>query len=483
MLREAAAFPGVSSATLSMKLSSLAFLLLCGCSSSSSPPSSAASPDASSDAPVGPASVAIACNDNVADVYVTPSSLPAMTDALRGAIVRCAMDGVASVSALSSALTTAGVSGVTLTTGVTKVRIAYRTYRSGTTPGVGSAEVWLPDQLEPGAPVIVVAHGTAGLAPTCAPSQANPPITEVQSLSLPYAGSGYIVVAPDYAGLGTAGVQGYQIADDTVHSLLDAARAVHNLVDPGKASRPVVITGHSEGGQATLLGQAYARSYYPEGNVIAVVAESAAWTRNVDADLKTAMGNPSAPITGPVGAITFLGLSAAAANVLGPTHELDYFAPAHRAALQSLVDSQCVGPLITLLPKVTPTLSDLLDPTFQTTLTKCLAGGACDEPGKGYLAEEEASNADLKADPAGPPILLLQGLMDTVVTPSDAACTIASLEQQGVKPPQLCTYPSAQHDTTPETAAPFALEWVEALWRGTALPTCDGAGLPKCGGM
>ena len=51
--------------------------------------------------------------------------------------------------------------------------------------------------------MVVVAHPSEGMADSCATSR-HP--DSLRDLALPWAAQGYPVIAPDYAGLGTAGV-------------------------------------------------------------------------------------------------------------------------------------------------------------------------------------------------------------------------------------------------------------------------------------
>ena len=209
--------------------------------------------DASPPVVVAPA---IACNDTPSSVYVTPSGLSPMTTDARGAIVRCAFDTTLSQSDVATELTNASDTGVTATSGVTLYRIAYRTYREDGVPGVATARVYLPTNPRTlPLPIIAVAHPTVGLAASCAPSE-DP--ASLQNLALPWAASGFAVVATDYAGLGNEGVQGYAGNHDQAHSLLDSARALRALVDARAFDDRVVLVGHSQGGGAVLAAQGLA---------------------------------------------------------------------------------------------------------------------------------------------------------------------------------------------------------------------------------
>lgn len=98
---------------------------------------------------------------------------------------------------------------------------------------------------------IVWNHGTAGINPNCAPSNQK---TLQYGWRAPYqlASSGYAVIGPDYAGLGSRLPQGFMYmsgylhAGDSAYSLVAARKAIGSLL-----SDEWVAMGHSEGGQTT----------------------------------------------------------------------------------------------------------------------------------------------------------------------------------------------------------------------------------------
>jgi pimeloyl-ACP methyl ester carboxylesterase len=142
-------------------------------------------------------------------------------------------------------------------------------YRSESATGAPRAEtgvIVVPHGRAPqgGWPVIAWDHGTNGVGPACAPSRSP-------DLFLPtyghfvaaLAGAGYVVVAPDYEGLGVAGeVSPYAELESEGRSTVDAVRAAHRIVadlTPGW-----VVIGHSQGGQAALGTAQLAATRAPE---------------------------------------------------------------------------------------------------------------------------------------------------------------------------------------------------------------------------
>lgn len=98
-------------------------------------------------------------------------------------------------------------------------------------------------------PVLASTHGTWGTAEQCAPSlssrffELTPALDAVRR--------GYVVVAPDYPGLGSPGPHPYLVGTVTGRSVLDAVRAAGAI--PGAAAgNRFAVWGESQGGHAAL---------------------------------------------------------------------------------------------------------------------------------------------------------------------------------------------------------------------------------------
>jgi acetyl esterase/lipase len=125
-----------------------------------------------------------------------------------------------------------------------------------------------PQGAEPegGRPVAVWAHGTTGLGDECAPSKKEP-FTIMGAAAL--LDAGYIVVAPDYEGLGTPGeIHPYLVGEAEGRNVLDAAR----LARVAGGNDQVVAWGHSQGGHAVLFAREIAPDYAPELDLRGVAA-------------------------------------------------------------------------------------------------------------------------------------------------------------------------------------------------------------------
>jgi uncharacterized membrane protein HdeD (DUF308 family)/pimeloyl-ACP methyl ester carboxylesterase len=152
-------------------------------------------------------------------------------------------------------------------------RILYTTTRDENVPAVASGLVIASDHLPSGPrPVIAWAHGTTGVASQCAPSllpsrwneDVIPGINRALAL-------GWVIVATDYVGLGTAGPHPYLIGQGEARSVLDSVRAARQMPQLS-LEHATVLWGHSQGGHAALWAGALAPTYAPEVNVLGVAA-------------------------------------------------------------------------------------------------------------------------------------------------------------------------------------------------------------------
>lgn len=142
--------------------------------------------------------------------------------------------------------------------------------------GVGGIEaredtgaVFLPKGPTPpgGWPVVVWAHGTVGIASTCAPSLNVRSARDIQYLGT-WLSLGFAVVAPDYAGLGSQGLHHYLNARAEAYSVLDsllAARSVFPL------QNRVIFVGQSQGAHAAFAAAGFQPMYAPDVKVIATI--------------------------------------------------------------------------------------------------------------------------------------------------------------------------------------------------------------------
>ncbi|MGR2918952.1 alpha/beta hydrolase family protein [Acinetobacter sp. 1125_18A] len=110
-----------------------------------------------------------------------------------------------------------------------------------------------------GWPIVVWAHGTTGVADVCAPSR-NETDGDIKRMISKFLAEGYVVVAPDYEGLGEPSgteLHPYLNVKSGGYSITDAVVATRNWLG-NKVSKKWVTVGHSQGGQAALGAAQYA---------------------------------------------------------------------------------------------------------------------------------------------------------------------------------------------------------------------------------
>ena len=416
----------------------------------------------------------ITCTDAVADAYKAPSNLLELIDARRGDVVRCAPDTSIDKSTMASRVTNAGIS-MEVITGATSYRVAYRTRKFDGSATISSARIFLPTTSRlVDAPLLVAAHGTTGVADLCAPSAYE---TVSDYLVLPAVAHGYAVIAPDYAGLGTPGIPAYLDNAEAGQGMLDAARALAKFTGADSTAR-IFVYGHSQGGGAALSAQILAPTYGVGLNVTGVVSFAPGWATKVDV---SALANPSLATAASLGApaaFTSLILYSYFGNHLGETHKSEGFASSSRAAVTSLLESQCITQLPFSIPLVAPTFGSLIDATFRQTTLDCADGKpSCAEPGKSYLAAQKANV--LTAAKGGAPVLAIQGLNDTVVPPATFRCVADKLKAEGVDT-MVCTDAQADHLGVVGRNSKLMLDWVDAKVDGKPVPTCTTSVLPAC---
>ncbi|MCK8641672.1 lipase family protein [Acinetobacter schindleri] len=124
-----------------------------------------------------------------------------------------------------------------------------------------TALVFTPKGTPPakGWPIVAWAHGTTGVADQCAPSrnELNPDIKDMIARFLQ---AGYMVVAPDYEGLGEpSGTELHPFLNlkSEAYSITDAVVAAKKYLG-SEASNQWMAVGHSQGGQAALGAAQYA---------------------------------------------------------------------------------------------------------------------------------------------------------------------------------------------------------------------------------
>lgn len=449
--------------------SSLA-LVASACSSSTSPDTgdSGVAAEAGADA-----ALAVGCTDAIDAVYGDPGALTGEP----GSILKCAVDRTWTLAELEaySRANERKYTGKPFVSGAKVYRVSYRTERGNTpaTPGSTSALVFVPDAPSPGAPAIVVAHGTAGQAPSCTPSKAKFDSTNdsFAAMIFPLAGAGYPVIVPDYAGYSNYGAagnppSGYAASADVGKSVLDGLRALRKLV-PGITSDKSIVVGHSQGGHSALSALAIAESYGVK--VDGVVTYSPLWFNQATwgALLALSASYPLDSNAFPAGVGIWYHYSHG--ELLdGPGHGLDVFAADKRAAIKSFFDSSCSTDPVKDLGKFP---ADLYDPDFTASVKLAAALGSpcgnalCEK----WVARYAADRPHLTGKAAATPTLVLYGTKDTTIPPERAVCGFQRLASDGAAA-KVCVIDGQDHSGIVGERSAYVNDWIASITQGAPAP-------------
>ncbi|MDO7534941.1 alpha/beta fold hydrolase [Acinetobacter pittii] len=161
--------------------------------------------------------------------------------------------------------------------------------------------VFTPNNPPPvgGWPIVVWAHGTTGVADACAPSKAA--LAEsTKDLISKLLTAGYVVVAPDYEGLGTPGIHPFLNVKSEAFSITDAVVAARNYLSQRNllTSKKWLTIGHSQGGHAALGAAQYASraqldykgtvAVAPASNLGGILVDGETQVANAPIDIKIA---------------------------------------------------------------------------------------------------------------------------------------------------------------------------------------------------
>lgn len=225
--------------------------------------------------------------------------------------------------------------------------ITYRSRGVHGEPIVVSGYVLLPKGQPPkgGWPVLAWAHGTTGIADTCAPSEDFPggPLHDYQVLTEQaldwWLAQGYAVAATDYQGLGTPGGHPYMDATSQLHVVDDSVRALHRL-RPHAFSPDWLVMGHSQGGAAALAVAARGQQDAPELKLRGAIA-IAPGGFHYAAIMPYLRANPHPP----VGVALFFPIMLEGAAAADPALHADALASADMQPLMTLARSRCLSEL------------------------------------------------------------------------------------------------------------------------------------------
>lgn len=320
--------------------------------------------------------------------------------------------------------------------------ITYSSVNGNGRPIVVSGTVAVPTGTPPdgGWPVISWAHGTTGIADTCAPSGDT-----VDGAAHDYLGrtiasldgwlrQGYAVVRTDYEGMGTPGDHTYLNARSEVNAMTDIVTAARNLDDSVGAKW--IAVGHSQGGAAAVsasdLGVERAEGLDLVGAIALAPGSGLSQTPQY---IKS--GNQAVQ---PV--LSFLPITLIGAAAADP----------------AVVPEQIVTPAAEPLMKAARTgcIADVRAAIGDIAVNSVIRPDADLGPWTAYLKKQEPENAT----PAVP-VLVVQGAADTVVAAPQTDALVKALCGKG-SPVVYDKFDGVDHrgvlDASVDTASTFAAD-------------------------
>ena len=322
---------------------------------------------------------------------------------------------------------------------------------------------------EGGRDVIAWAHGTEGGGRNCAPSLPTNPAVDLvdyftyespyqQDVGVPaltaMLDAGYVVVATDYNGLGTPGVQQYTVFDSETNNIWDSVKAAQQI-DETEAGDDVAVLGWSQGGGASIwMGQD--TDYGLPLNLVGTAALAPAADNGPQFAGQVPAG-PADSTSGPHAAALQLNVFRGFLAAYPELKASDVLTPAGEEALVG-AGVECISHLAYVINTNVPTPFETFFKPVPADWQKRL-----DENTAGYQAPRA-------------PVLVMQGTADTVVNPNgttqyyERACGFG-------QPVEYTLYQGATHQTIPKDAEGEYLSWFADRFAGEPAPsTCGPAG-------
>ena len=317
-------------------------------------------------------------------------------------------------------------------------RVLYTTTTANGSIAAVSGMVFIPTAAQSGdRKVLAWAHGTVGLAPQCAPSRTDNPVSAMTDF-LPLAmQQGWVVTATDYLGLGTPGPKTFLIGTQEAADVVNSVRAARQM--PGaQAGTDWAVWGHSQGGNSSLWTGDLASKIAPELHLKAVGAAAPA------AKLLTLVEQVWSTVTGWV-----IGGEAAVSftDYYGGTAFTDSLTSSGQRSLASS-DDECI-----IQSAIESKARDALGQQFFTS-------NPIENPAWVRAAQEQTPTP-----PADVPVFVAVGTADSVVAPGSNA----QLQEQWCKAGTDLTMlwlGGLDHVPTAGAAGPSYIEWAANRFAG-----------------
>jgi hypothetical protein len=466
----------------------------------------------------------VPCEDDADDLYGDPGELPEQ----QGKIVRCVDDGEVSQAQIAELLggleadSSGAPDGVRNTYqgqvpqgGAHLYRVLYRTERGNGEPGAAVAVMYVPSP-SPRAPVplVLLARGSRGQAPGCAPSLYTPgPIVsednrdggyvqhDLDSMVWPLVASGFAVAVTDSAGYANYGADGnppagYADAQDAGKSFLDSGHALHELLPEG-TTEDVLMVGLSQGGHTVLSSLEVANDYAAPGTIRGAAVYSPLWFAQRAWGVATSQG---------VSEIAGLYLNQSSAVPVsiwyhythaelhdGPGEGVKLFKPELQSAVKDFVDNICwsasykeLAAAVVDPPEKGITAGVFFSDEFAAAVALPAFDRSCDDSPDKPLCEKwmqryRDDRPVLTGDAAKVPILVAYGLKDTTISPPRFKCGVEQL-QRSENELTFCIDPEANHGGVVLTQSEYVNQWLASRVSGAEVTLeCPSTQVPKDG--
>jgi hypothetical protein len=306
-----------------------------------------------------------------------------------------------------------------------------------------SAKVLLPPGAPPagGWPVLAWAHGTTGLAITCAPSVQGIGVRQSEFYRT-WLNHGFAVVATDYAGMGQPGHDLYLNARSEGAAVLDGVRAARSAI--AGVGQDVVIDGHSQGAQAAIAAAGMAPDYAPTLHIRGTIAVAPPYFNDDSGRTLFGTGRTARQFSPNVVYGLMLGASLGSAD---PSFDPQQAFRPRALAFYRRAQEECLGDFYGAVDHAGLTPANTFTPDAAQALGPALAWGRYPTL---HLTQ---------------PLLLAIGTADIQIAPAEQKRLGADLCAAGTSV-ALHTYPGQGHSGALEKSMPDALRFAHAALSG-----------------
>jgi len=305
-----------------------------------------------------------------------------------------------------------------------------------------SGVIVVPDGKAPagGRPVVSWAHGTHGIADSCAPSRVTNWVPQMPAIKQ-LVKQGYVVAATDYEGLGTPGTHPYLVGESEARGTLDVVRAAHQLPGSG-ANAQTIVWGQSQGGQASLFAGEIAPTYAPELDLRGIVAGAPV------TDV-AAMFPAASTIPDTLGFVV-MGLQGVEA-AFPQAKAADVLTPQALAKAAKIVDTKCYEDVLA---------------AFKQPVAQVISHNPADvAPFPALFARDSAGNV-----PTAAPQFVYQGKSDDVVYKVFTDAYVKKVCAMG-NTVEYTTFGGKDHYEENAAAEQQILQWIQGRFAGAAAPS------------